>query len=301
MKVFLSWSGEKSKKCAEVLGEWLPYINQGIQVFVSSRNIEKGERPLVEIASQLQGSSYGIISVTRENQAAPWINFESGALSRELDSVRVVPFLVDLPVRDLSGPLTQFQAVVSEQRNDVFGMVRSLNGKSENPLDENRLANTFERFWPDLQSSLEAVRAESYGESSPPRSTEEILDELLKLTREHSAHLARMADQENQARRSNSVINIHTPRDVNIAESGGRPAKNMRRVTGELEALVRRHGIDQFTIDVAERNAGYDILLHIDRDQKVSSALLRDIESFSSEYGIFIHVDWGAEKKSYPF
>jgi hypothetical protein len=150
MQVFISWSGDASKKCAEALRDWLPYMNQTIDPFVSSQDISKGERGLLKIASQLQECSFGIVCVTRDNQSAPWINFESGALSRELGESSLVPFLLDMPIKDLSGPLTQFQATDSSLAEDVWAMVKSLNEKCESAVEQERLKNTFDRFWGDL-------------------------------------------------------------------------------------------------------------------------------------------------------
>jgi len=44
MKVFLSWSSEKSLAVAQALREWLPYVNAEIQPWVSGTDIAPGER-----------------------------------------------------------------------------------------------------------------------------------------------------------------------------------------------------------------------------------------------------------------
>ena len=41
MKVFISWSGEKSKKIAEVFRDWLPQVIQAIEPFVSFEDIKR--------------------------------------------------------------------------------------------------------------------------------------------------------------------------------------------------------------------------------------------------------------------
>jgi hypothetical protein len=68
-----------------------------------------------EIANELQTTNYGIICVTKENIGSPWINFESGALSREIEKSFVTPFLFQLKPSDIQGPLAQFQAVINEK------------------------------------------------------------------------------------------------------------------------------------------------------------------------------------------
>ena len=57
MKVFISWSDKTNRRVAEALGEWLPYVIQAIDPFVSSGNIDKGERWGDELNNQLRKRS----------------------------------------------------------------------------------------------------------------------------------------------------------------------------------------------------------------------------------------------------
>ena len=61
MKVFISWSGECSKKVALLFRDWLPTVIQAIDPFVSSEDIEKGARWNTDIAQELKESSFGLI------------------------------------------------------------------------------------------------------------------------------------------------------------------------------------------------------------------------------------------------
>ena len=79
MKVFISWSGAKSKAVADALGEWLPQVLQSVVPFVSSDSIRAGGRWQAEVASALEETSVGIVCVTTDNQVEPWLNFEAGA------------------------------------------------------------------------------------------------------------------------------------------------------------------------------------------------------------------------------
>ncbi|MYW07282.1 TIR domain-containing protein [Streptomyces sp. SID2563] len=190
MQIFISWSGVMAQRCAEALRDWLPYMNQAITPFVSSQDISKGERGLNKIADQLQECSFGIVCVTRANQSAPWINFESGALSRELGESSLIPFLIDMQVKDLSsGPLTQFQAVDGSHQSDVWEMVKAINAKCDAAVELDRLRKTFERWWGDLEEQLSTIRGEQPVANGPQRDVAEILDELVKLVREQHTRI----------------------------------------------------------------------------------------------------------------
>ncbi|MFD7874656.1 toll/interleukin-1 receptor domain-containing protein [Streptomyces sp. NPDC059766] len=195
MRVFISWSGDASKLCAEALRDWLPFMNPGIDPFVSSQDISKGERGLDKIANKLQDCTFGIVCVTHENQHAPWINFEAGALSRELGESKLAPFLLDLEVKDLSGPIAQFQATESASRTEVWALVKSLNEKCETVIDSDRLRVTFDRFWSDLEENLKSIRESRPSMPTPQRETSEILNELVALVREQSSRFSALENR----------------------------------------------------------------------------------------------------------
>jgi TIR domain len=88
MKVFISWSGGVSHRVAVALRDWLPYVLQSVDPYVSSEDIEKGARWSNEVGRELESTSYGILCVTRENLDSRWLNFEAGALSKSMDLPR---------------------------------------------------------------------------------------------------------------------------------------------------------------------------------------------------------------------
>lgn len=78
MKVFLSWSGDRSRVVADVLRNWLPSVLQAVRPYFSPEDIEKGSKWSLEISRELDASDYGILCVTTENVASPWMLFEAG-------------------------------------------------------------------------------------------------------------------------------------------------------------------------------------------------------------------------------
>lgn len=113
MKIFLSWSGNSSREIAKALREWIPSVIQQVEAYVSSEDIRKGARWAVEISSELEGSSFGILCIVPGNSDAPWIAFEAGALSKSLKHSHVIPLLIGVGREELSGgPLAQFQSAL---------------------------------------------------------------------------------------------------------------------------------------------------------------------------------------------
>jgi hypothetical protein len=157
MKVFLSWSGELSRKTAVIFRGWLPSVIQSIDAYVSSEDIDKGARWSSDIAKELDESNFGILCVTKENLNAPWLTFEAGALSKTMLKSSVTPFLLNIRRAEVNGPILQFQSTIFE-KDDVKKLVYSLNkAHGENTLPEDRLLSAFELWYPELEKSLNAI------------------------------------------------------------------------------------------------------------------------------------------------
>ncbi|MFE2107016.1 toll/interleukin-1 receptor domain-containing protein [Kitasatospora sp. NPDC059463] len=196
MKVFISWSGERSRRAAEALRSWLPDIIQEIDPWISSKDISAGARGGREIADSLSMTNFGIVCITPENRSSEWIQYEAGALSKEIDQARVVPFLIGIKVAELTGPLKQFQAVAADSADDVRKLVIDINNTANiRSLSPDRLDRLFHRSWPDLENILSAIRASAPGPGQgqpkvPGRSEAEMLEEVLLLSRQHDRRLA---------------------------------------------------------------------------------------------------------------
>lgn len=190
MKVFISWSGARSKKVALIFRDWLPTVIQALEPFVSSEDIEKGARWNTDIAQELKEASFGLICVTKDNLTAPWLNFEAGALSKSIDNSYVAPLLFDVKPSELkSSPISQFQAT-SFNVEDVKRLVETLNAAAGNCLSSARLDKAFELCYPDLEKSLNELRStiiedegDGVSEATSPNLDPNILEELLETVR----------------------------------------------------------------------------------------------------------------------
>ncbi len=67
MKLFLSWSGEESRHVANCLKEWLLLLFPTLDIWVSSENINAGDRWSKKLGERLDDTNFGILCITKEN------------------------------------------------------------------------------------------------------------------------------------------------------------------------------------------------------------------------------------------
>lgn len=195
MKVFISWSKEPSKTVARTLNDWLPSVIQAVEPWMSEEDIKAGSRWHSEISKQLATTSFGIVCVTPQNQHEPWIQFEAGALAKTVelrmskesvaDESYVVPYLINMAKRELSGPLTAFQAIEASKEGTkklVSDVNKALEAYSGKGLSEFALNKAFERAWPELEAAF-ATLPESTTKKAK-REPEDILAEILDVVRD---------------------------------------------------------------------------------------------------------------------
>ena len=204
-KVFISWSGDLSKRYAEALREWLPGVLQHVEPYFSPDDIDKGTKWDKEISQKLEETQFGIICLTRENIERPWILFEAGALSKNVDQSNVCPILIDLGKADITGPLTRFQATDVKEK-DFERLIKAINRASgDRSLEPSVLANVFNTWWPMLDERLKEIQSSSsHGgtDAEPIRNDRELLEEILELVRARNINRINEFRQSEQAAES---------------------------------------------------------------------------------------------------
>lgn len=181
MKLFISWSGDRSKALALAFREWLPLVLHYVEPWLSEADIEAGERWLQSVAKELAASNFGIICVTSENITSPWVLFEAGALTKSLEASKVIPILLDLEFTDISGPLAQFQAKKLTQQG-IGEVIQSIQKAAEQPIPKERATKLFNRLWPGLEEQFEAIPKEP-PEERQVRPPTEVLEDLVTSVR----------------------------------------------------------------------------------------------------------------------
>ncbi len=110
MLVFLSWSKTRSKKMAEALNDGLRFVLQNVEPWFSGEDIESGDRWNATLVAKLAETRFGVVCVTQENVAEPWLLFEAGAIAKTVDDkARVCPVLLDFTSGQMTGPLPNFK------------------------------------------------------------------------------------------------------------------------------------------------------------------------------------------------
>ena len=124
MKVFISWSGERSKQLGAAIRDWLPNVLQFVKPYFTPADMEKGARWNNEISKELGQSQIGIFAMTREALTSSWIMFEAGAISKVIEEGRICAIVFNIDKTDLVGHLATFQATAfnkDEIRRRVAG------------------------------------------------------------------------------------------------------------------------------------------------------------------------------------
>lgn len=199
MKVFLSWSGERSKQVSELLDDWLQCVLQAVNPWMSSKDIDRGALWFSEISDQLADTSVGIICLTKENRDKPWILFESGALAKGISSNRVCTFLIDLKPTDVKNPLAQFNHS-QPNKSGLWDLIRTINSTlEENKLSEKVLEKVFETYWPQFNKDFkEIIKNTEEGTITETRSGDDMLIEVLSSIRSMDRRMRQVENLRNE-------------------------------------------------------------------------------------------------------
>lgn len=155
MRVFISWSGDKSLHLARLLHMWLPNVIQDVEPFLSEEDIKKGARWSSELANKLRDCNFGIVCATPQSIASPWVLYEAGAISKILDESSLVSILFGVNPADLlHHPLEGFQSARIEKQ-EILKVLESINARlGEEALEKDRLVLIFEKWWGDFDAEL---------------------------------------------------------------------------------------------------------------------------------------------------
>jgi TIR domain len=291
MRVFLSWSGQRSAAIARALREWLPTVIQAVEPWMSESNIDKGARWSSEIAGQLEAAQVGIMCLTPDNISSPWLHFEAGALSKALQKSRVCTYLLGIEPTDLGWPLAMFQATRANEKETKQLLVTINKALEGAALPAEWLDRTFERWWPELKDQIEkAPQGETAARTS--RSDRELLEEILELQRDRRV--------EEQARLSPARLQeavIEHLQEV-VRKRVRKLEPEMTAVDAEIAALQKRlDAINERSSGDSDGQAKIELAREreaIDAAMRDSSARLESVKSAMAEINVLNSITGGA-------
>jgi len=203
MKLFISWSGERSQALAQALRDWLPLVLHYVEPWLSEADIAAGERWAEAVAKELEASNFGVICVTRENVDSQWVLFEAGALAKSMQGSRVIPLLLDLEFRDISGPLAQFQAKKVEKAG-LSEVIHSINQAASQAVPEPRAEQLFDALWPELEKAVAAIPKQASA-AKHARPQHEVLEELVASVRSLDSRFREVSEESPRQMRSRRI------------------------------------------------------------------------------------------------
>jgi hypothetical protein len=224
MKVFLSWSKDRSRRLAEQLNDWLPLVLHPVDCWLSNADIENGASWDGKIKTELEKTGVGISCLTPENLEEPWLLFEAGAIAKTTDAL-LCPLLLGLRPLDLVPPLSTFQAAVAT-KSSILRLVETINGRvekaGEKQVNQAVLMKLFDNSWPELEAVIKELESEGApGPERPRRTDSEILEEVLETVR----------------RIDRTQVNLPTSRDP-VQAFLGRPTTVAEMASGRFEPPV---------------------------------------------------------------
>lgn len=180
MNVFISWSGDVSKSVGEILHKYLPTILQGVNVFLSSHDIDAGAKWAKVLSEQLECTNFGILCLTPYNLDSKWLIFEAGALSKLSDSSVCCLLINGINPTDVEPPLSQFQNKRFNV-NDIKSLLITINKLRNKPLEIDQLNLLFDSFWPKIEAEYNSALSltDFKGKTKRKRTESELLEEIL--------------------------------------------------------------------------------------------------------------------------
>ncbi|MFH0816746.1 MAG: hypothetical protein V1934_08035 [Methanobacteriota archaeon] len=182
VKLFLSWSGERSKAAACIINTYSKAIINDVDPFFSP-DIEKGTVWFNKILSELHESDIGMFFLTPDNRDAPWLFLEMGAIAAKLHNSRVYTILIGINETDVKEPFPQYQNT-KLTKDDLLKVFISINKLLVKPLEEKVLERSFNGQWASMEKEINDLDKKMKKDDGVKlQKPEELLTEILTKVR----------------------------------------------------------------------------------------------------------------------
>lgn len=240
MRVFMSWSGERSRQVAELLKWWTRSVIQASRPWISTEDIDRGALWFSEINNGLNETAVGIVCLTKENKDRPWILFEAGALAKGLTNTRVCTFLVDLEPKDIKDPLAQFNHTFASEV-EMRKLATTLNrGLGINALEPDVIVDACKAYWTDFKTRFDLIIANT-DDVIPAviRPQEDIMSEILEQVRSLNQ---RMRNLENSPAEPRKIFQLGSVEERTALNAMERMIKVWRDAGVPRDEIINRIG-----------------------------------------------------------
>ena len=206
---------------------------------MSDQDIKAGTNWSERIKKELANTTVGIVCLTPENQDAKWINYEMGALSKEVNDgeSRVIPLLIGFNgTHEVGQPAASLNMVMLDQEG-FKKIATSLNDISEVSREKADLDLVSDTWWEKLGGHMEAAAALPAETETEPRDEKAMIEEVLETVRDISKR-------------------THTPRQV----------KHFHDADYNIISKISAEAIgDDFGYRTNEYHAGYRVVIKTER------------------------------------
>lgn len=190
MRVFIGWSGERSRLVAAALRDWMKKLIQSVEPWMAEEDLS-GKR--VDATPAIREARAAVLCLTGDNHQAADLHFEAGLLASSIPTAFIGPFLLGVRPSEVSRPLSRFPARQAD-REGTLSLIQAINSHPElaSPLAASHLQESFGLWWPKLEGQLRQIPA------PPPETRDagqllELTEEILQKVREIAASQARPA------------------------------------------------------------------------------------------------------------
>jgi hypothetical protein len=188
MKVFISWSKDRSGIIADALRSLIQLVIQRANPWVSRSGIGAGSAWANTLREELSSTSFGIFCVNSENLRNEWLLFEAGAISKGLDQNRVCALLLDLEPGEITGPFAQFD----NRRCDKAG-VKSVLSAINTMMDDEAISEVifekaFESAWHEFEKEIERARTTKQESPTAKPKPDDMIAEILEIVKSSSGY-----------------------------------------------------------------------------------------------------------------
>lgn len=196
MTAFISVSGPLSTAIGKCLHAWLKGFLQHVEPWIAAEDIHKGSQWANVISQSLTTTDCGIIVLCPDNLTKPWLMYEAGVIAARTNMERVATLLVDVRPENVEWPLKQFQHTFFAE-DDLLRLSHNINAWTGARLSSSEVADFFSVWWPRLEEQVRECK-KTCGEMPPlhPRTTEEMLAEILELVRNGYVRGSRLSTED---------------------------------------------------------------------------------------------------------